>query len=206
MLFLVSQTRKRRFGRTAKQVRIFADRSNLSLTRPANNLAIQLPCLRVLCANPRSSVTIRRKCFITIDPRTTPVLRLTDIALPIDHPPAALEAAILKRLRSFIEKGEADMRIESAALIVGEATALLSSAMKKRGIELRVENRVGELAVLADRVQIQQVALNLIRNAIDALKGTGVAAPEIRVAVRLLHGPARVEVRVVATDRESTPR
>ena len=51
--------------------------------------------------------------------------------------------------------------------------------------------------VHADRVQLQQVALNLIRNAIDALKGAGVENPEIRVAVRLLDGPARVEVQVL---------
>ncbi len=103
--------------------------------------------------------------------------------------------AIVKRLRTFIAKGEADMRIEPVAAIVQEATSLLSSAIRQKGIVLRVSVGDRPMNVLADRVQIQQVLFNLLRNAIEALETEGLKQRTLAVTARQL-SEGRVEIGV----------
>jgi two-component system sensor kinase FixL len=77
---------------------------------------------------------------------------------------------IIRRLRDFVAKGEAERRIESLPKLLEEAGALAMIGAKERGVHLRFDiSREVEL-VLADKVQIQQVVLNLMRNAIDAME------------------------------------
>jgi two-component system, LuxR family, sensor kinase FixL len=78
---------------------------------------------------------------------------------------------IIRRLRDFVARGESDKRIESLKKLVEEAGALALVGAKEHGV--RVLFRLDPLIdrVMADRVQIQQVILNLIRNAIEAMEG-----------------------------------
>jgi two-component system sensor kinase FixL len=77
---------------------------------------------------------------------------------------------IIRRLRDFVAKGEAERRIESLPKLLEEAGALAMIGAKERGVHLRFDiSRQIEL-VLADKVQVQQVVLNLMRNAIDAME------------------------------------
>src|SRR4029079_2449404 len=76
---------------------------------------------------------------------------------------------IIRRLRDFVARGESERRVESMAKLVEEASALALVGIKDQGIHVRFDlNRSNDL-VLADKVQIQQVLLNLIRNAIEAM-------------------------------------
>ncbi|MET0294523.1 MAG: PAS domain S-box protein [Phenylobacterium sp.] len=77
---------------------------------------------------------------------------------------------IIRRLREFVARGEAERRIESLPKLLEEAGALAMVGAKEAGVRLRfdIDGRVDK--VLADKVQIQQVALNLMRNAIDAMQ------------------------------------
>jgi two-component system sensor kinase FixL len=76
---------------------------------------------------------------------------------------------IIRRMRDFVARGESERRVESMARLVEEASALALVGVKDEGIHVRFElNRSDDLA-LADKVQIQQVMLNLIRNAIEAM-------------------------------------
>lgn len=79
---------------------------------------------------------------------------------------------IIRRLREFVAKGEAERRIESLPKLLEEAGALAMIGAKERGVRLRfdVDRRLD--LVLADKVQVQQVVLNLMRNAIDAMEDT----------------------------------
>ncbi len=76
---------------------------------------------------------------------------------------------IIRRLRDFVSRGETERRIESLPKLIEEASALALVGAKEHGIRVRFDFDPSIDLVLADKVQIQQVALNLIRNAIDAM-------------------------------------
>src|SRR6476620_6387771 len=73
---------------------------------------------------------------------------------------------IIRRLREFVARGETEKRSESINKLVEEASALALVGAKEQGIKtvFRFDTRAG--LVLVEKVQIQQVLLNLIRNAI----------------------------------------
>jgi two-component system sensor kinase FixL len=80
---------------------------------------------------------------------------------------------IIRRLRDFVAKGEAERRIELLSKLLEEAGALAMIGAKERGVRLRFDFDPKADLVLADKVQIQQVVLNLMRNAIEAMEGGG---------------------------------
>ncbi|PZW46824.1 PAS/PAC sensor signal transduction histidine kinase [Humitalea rosea] len=76
---------------------------------------------------------------------------------------------IIRRLREFASRGETEKRRESVATLLEEATNLAFIGAKQRGITCTLEIDPACGFVLVDKVQIQQVLLNLIRNAIEAM-------------------------------------
>lgn len=77
---------------------------------------------------------------------------------------------IIRRLRDFVARGEAERRVESLPGLMEEASALALVGAKEHGIRVLFRFDPGVDLVLADRIQIQQVVLNLIRNAIEAME------------------------------------
>jgi two-component system sensor kinase FixL len=77
---------------------------------------------------------------------------------------------IIRRLRDFVSRGESERRVESITKLVEEASALALVGAKDRSIRVQFQFDATVDMVLADRVQIQQVLLNLIRNAMDAME------------------------------------
>ncbi|MDP1632729.1 MAG: PAS domain S-box protein [Caulobacter sp.] len=76
---------------------------------------------------------------------------------------------IIRRLREFVSRGETAQRVESLAKLVEEASALALVGARQLGVRVRFNlNRRADL-ILVDKVQIQQVLLNLIRNAVEAM-------------------------------------
>lgn len=76
---------------------------------------------------------------------------------------------IVSRLRQFISHGDAERRPESVSRLIGEANALALVGSREHGIEVQVLLDRHADTIFVDRVQIQQVLTNLIRNAIDAM-------------------------------------
>ncbi len=77
---------------------------------------------------------------------------------------------IIRRLRDFVSKGETERRLENLPQLLEQAGALAMLGAKERGVRLRFLIDPEVELVLADKVQIQQVVLNLIRNGIDAME------------------------------------
>lgn len=77
---------------------------------------------------------------------------------------------IVRRLRDFIARGESERRIESLHRLVTEASALALVGAGDQALEVDVRLDPRADRVLVDRIQIQQVLLNLIRNAIEAME------------------------------------
>ncbi len=77
---------------------------------------------------------------------------------------------IIRRLRDFVTRGESERRVEDVKKLIEEASALALVGAKDRGVRVRFQFDPGVDFVLADKVQIQQVLLNLMRNAIEAME------------------------------------
>jgi two-component system sensor kinase FixL len=77
---------------------------------------------------------------------------------------------IIRRLRDFVARGESERRIENIQKLVEEASALALVGAKDSGVRVRFKFAPDVEWVLADKVQIQQVMLNLMRNAIEAME------------------------------------
>ena len=82
---------------------------------------------------------------------------------------ATRASAIVQNLRNFIQKGETERRIEDLNKVVSEATALGLVGAKETGISVRVDLSAAPLSVFIDKIQIQQVVFNLVRNSIEAM-------------------------------------
>jgi two-component system sensor kinase FixL len=77
---------------------------------------------------------------------------------------------IIRRLRDFVSKGETERRIEPLGKLVEEAAALAMIGARDEDVRLRMLLSPETKSVLADKVQIQQVLLNLLRNAMEAMQ------------------------------------
>ncbi len=87
---------------------------------------------------------------------------------------------IVRRLREFVSNGEIERRMESLPRLVTEANALALVGTREHGIEVQVQLDPSADEVFVDRIQIQQVLVNLIRNAIDAMADSPVRSLTIR--------------------------
>ncbi len=79
---------------------------------------------------------------------------------------------IIRRLRDFVARGESERRVEDVKKLIEEASALALVGAKDRGVRVRFAFDPRLDFVLADKVQVQQVLLNLIRNAIESMEET----------------------------------
>ncbi len=76
---------------------------------------------------------------------------------------------IIRRLREFLSRGEGERRVENLPKLVQEACALALVGAKEHSVRVSYALSLDAELVLVDRVQVQQVILNLVRNAIDAM-------------------------------------
>jgi two-component system sensor kinase FixL len=111
---------------------------------------------------------------------------------PIEAIAKAAEQAIrageiIRRLRDFLARGEGERRVESLSRLVREATTLALVGAKEHGVRMQYALDPTAEDVLVDRVQIQQVILNLVRNAIDALRDHA-GRRDLTIATRLRDG------------------
>ena len=93
----------------------------------------------------------------------------SDLAQKVDDQ-LVRASGILQRLRKFIEKRADEREAESPATLVADAVALLGTVNNRCTLHTDIERDLPKL--LVDRIQIQQVLVNLMRNAIEAMANT----------------------------------
>ncbi|TXH31811.1 MAG: PAS domain S-box protein [Rhodospirillaceae bacterium] len=76
----------------------------------------------------------------------------------------------IRRLREFVARGESEPKIEELTKLVEDASALALVGAKETGARVSFHFDESVRYVLADKIQIQQVLLNLIRNALEAMQ------------------------------------
>lgn len=93
-------------------------------------------------------------------------------------------AAILKGMREFIRRGDAGRGYVRPAEILSDALLLVRPLAAQGRIRLLSDTDANE-PIWCDRVQIQQVLVNLIRNAIDAISSSGQDDGVVAISIRL---------------------
>ncbi len=106
--------------------------------------------------------------------------------------------AIVHRLRSFVADRSIERSPQDINELLTKAVSLLTHDIELAGIKMRMELAHSLPRVLADPIQIQQVAVNLIRNAIEAMENSDAKQLVIRSS---LHGSMEVDVSVCDSGR-----
>jgi len=132
------------------------------LNQPITAIANYVEAVRALLTDP--------------DPADLPMIReaLTDAV------GEAMRAGdIVRRLRTFVARGEVDKTVEHLPSLISEAAAFGLLGAREKSIDTMFDLDAVASPVLVDKVQIQQVLINLIRNAVEAME----EAPERRLSV-----------------------
>lgn len=77
---------------------------------------------------------------------------------------------IIRHLREFVSRGETDRSAADVRKLIEEAGALALVGSREQDVRSVFEFAPDTGTVLVDRVQIQQVLINLIRNAMEAMR------------------------------------
>jgi signal transduction histidine kinase len=117
---------------------------------------------------------------------------LTALLAHIDH-----AGAIVRRMRDFMRRGRPHVSTIDTRNMLEEALmlAFAEASAKQVHIELDAPDRLP--AIHGDRVQLEQVVLNLVHNAVEAITGAGLSQGQVRVIARPQIGPPRIEIGVV---------
>lgn len=90
---------------------------------------------------------------------------------------------IISRMRSFAKNGQIQARPVALAPIIDEAWEKVRHCCPAAGVRYRCQGLRRHLLVRADRTQIEQVMINLMRNAVEAMDGRSDRSLTVRVSV-----------------------
>ena len=103
---------------------------------------------------------------------------------------------VIRRLRALLDKHEVERRLIDVNDTVREVEALLASEARRRRVGFDIRADAGATMILADRVQIHQILLNLLLNAMDAVADV----PDDRRVVEVLVRPTAERVHITVSD------
>lgn len=90
-------------------------------------------------------------------------------------------ATVVKRIRAFVRKRESQMGPVDMGALIEECAAIYAASANRAGVTVGVFLADTLPTVMADRVQLQQVILNLVQNAIDAMTDTDLEARSLEI-------------------------
>ena len=99
-------------------------------------------------------------------------------------------------MREFLRRGEPHISTINVRALIDDALILVGTEASGAAIRIEVDASPELPSIHADRVQLQQVILNLVQNSIDAIAASGRSDGHIRVAAVLADSPRRVEISV----------
>lgn len=102
---------------------------------------------------------------------------------------------IIRRLRDFVARRDIDLRVEPVEAAIREASALVLVGAQRLDVSIAYDLAPEAPFMFADKIQIQQVLVNLMRNALEALRASAADQRTISVATRKLDGD-RIEISV----------
>jgi two-component system sensor kinase FixL len=76
---------------------------------------------------------------------------------------------ITQRWRGFVSRDDSEKRIEPVSTLIKESAELALLGTKQKAVSIKIQDDLLDVMVVVDKIQIQQVLLNLLRNAIEAV-------------------------------------
>jgi len=117
---------------------------------------------------------------------------LTTMLTHIDH-----AGEILRRMRDFIRRGHPHVSTINTRDLLEDAMTLAQAEASARGVRVDLDVSADVPDLHGDRVQLEQVVLNLVHNAVDAIAAMGQSHGHVQVAVHCCAAPPRVEISVL---------
>ncbi|HEY2024997.1 MAG TPA: ATP-binding protein [Paraburkholderia sp.] len=105
---------------------------------------------------------------------------------------------VLQKIRALVRKGDIDLQLLDVGSVVRDIGLLVHSDALTRGVRTSFDIAENLALVCGDKVQLQQVVLNLLLNAFDALKDCD---PADRVVETSVHEDAQGNLRITVKDR-----
>ena len=102
---------------------------------------------------------------------------------------------IIRRVRELVRKEPSEQSPFDVNALVGESVQVIESEARNLGVEVRQELARDLPPVVCNGVQVEQVILNLLRNALEAMQANARGVGRLTVTSELA-GPAVVEVSV----------
>jgi two-component system sensor kinase FixL len=108
---------------------------------------------------------------------------------------AVRASQIIRQLRSFVQKRQVERVPAEIDKVIDEASALAFIGLKEKAIRVSIERNTDLPEVPIDRIQIQQVLINLIRNAVDAMEGQS----RRELTIRMMADSIEARISIVDT-------
>jgi two-component system sensor kinase FixL len=99
---------------------------------------------------------------------------------------------VIRHMRQFVSKGETERSRENVNTLVEEALAIALVGARQTGVRVTLELDRALPPVFVNSVQIQQIILNLARNAIEAMEA--VETRDLRIGTRLAGDTIEISV------------
>jgi signal transduction histidine kinase len=134
-----------------------------------------------------------------------PNFREADDALSLTVKEGHRAGEIVERVRALIKKVPARKDAVAIDDAILEVIALTRTEAANNSVSVRTQFAEGLPRVQGDRVQLQQVMLNLIVNAIQAMRGIGEGARELQISIDAVPSEGGVRVGVLDTGPGLSP-
>ncbi len=102
---------------------------------------------------------------------------------------------MIQKLRRFLRHGEAERAEFDLSALLADVMRFVKAETMDKGVEITLDVPQASLRIFGDRVQIQQVLLNLLLNAFDAVASRGPEDRRVQVRARASETGVSIEVR-----------
>ncbi|MDX6806493.1 sensor histidine kinase [Terrihabitans rhizophilus] len=118
-------------------------------------------------------------------------VNLAKVMAQIDH-----ASSVLRRMRDFLRRGQPHRSKVEVRPMIADALLLVEAEARAKHISLRLRVPENLPEIRADRVQLQQVVLNLVRNAIDSISEAEQRKGQVDISAFYQAEPERIEISV----------
>src|SRR5262249_33238899 len=105
--------------------------------------------------------------------------KLNEITAQIDH-----AGGVIRRMREFLRRGTPQFSTLDVGALLRESLLLMRNEAEGQGVRIDLEVAEGLPAAHGDRVQLQQVVLNLVRNGMESATRATTPEPCVRIGAR----------------------